>query len=156
MTNELKVHHSGRVTQLLVKGSDIQFRRFRRLLLINDFIVVFENNERLEMRRRAYVMHDDWPIRLTVKRDSNHFDIRYFLFIPWSWIISFSILIFLILPYAGVPNTSLTFLLSVIVVVLTLFKRQFDCRPTAKYWQSSPRRRWHNIIEQLIKESFQS
>ena len=63
--------------------------RFRNALLLKDFVIAAEEGNRLELRRRAYLSQDDWPMRVSIHRDGHQFDICYFHYIPWGWIASF-------------------------------------------------------------------
>jgi hypothetical protein len=142
------------VTRATVIGGDAQLKRFRNALLLKNFVVAAEPGNCLELRRRAYVTQDDWPMRVIVRRDGNQFDIRYFLYIPWGWIAGFVALMLLVLPFAGIPNASLAFGLAAAVAGLAIFKQKFDCRPNARFWQQRPRQRWNETMERLLREAF--
>lgn len=154
MAVELTIRHLGRMTQVTLQGGDGALKKLRNALLIHGFVVAAEGGERLEMRRRAYLSQDDWPMRVLITRDGNQFDIRYFLFIPWGWIVGFVFLMWLVLPFAGVPNAPLAFGLAAVVAVLAIYKQKFDCRPNARYWQQLPRRRWGEAMEAMIRQAF--
>jgi hypothetical protein len=154
MAPELTIRHLGRMTQATVRGGDAHLKKLRNALLLKDFVVAAESEERLEMRRRAYLTQNDWPMRVVVRRDGNRFDIRYFLFIPWGWIAGFTFLMLLVLPFAGIPNAPLAFGLASVVAILAIYKQKFDCRPNAGYWQELPRRRWNETMEGIIREAF--
>lgn len=154
MAVELTVRHWGRMSQVTVRGNEAQRKKLRDALLLKDFIVVTESDERLEMRRRASITQDDWPMRVIVRCDSHQFDIRYFLFIPWGWIVSFVVLMWLVLPFAGIRHVALAFGLAAIVAMMAIYKQKFDCRPDARFWQARPRQRWHEIMEKIIREAF--
>jgi len=156
MAVEVTIRHLGRLTQAAVQGGDAQFKKLRNALLINNFLITTENETRLEARRRAYLTQDDWPMRVSVQRNGRQFAIRYFLFIPWSWIIALVFLSLLILPFAGIPRAELALALAAVVAGLAIYKQKFDCRPDARYWQRQPRQRWNQIMEQLIREAFVS
>ncbi|MBL8248380.1 MAG: hypothetical protein JNK95_08475, partial [Candidatus Competibacter sp.] len=89
-----------------------------------------------------------------IRRDGNRFDIRYFHYIPWGWIVGFVLLMLLVLPFAGIPNPMLAFGLGSIVAVLAIYKQKFDCRPDARFWQQRPRQRWNVTMERLLREAF--
>ena len=154
MAAEPTIQHLGRMTQAPAQGGDTQLKKFRNALLLNNFYIVTESETRLEARRRAYITQDDWPIRLMVQRDGKQFDIRYFLFIPWGWIIGLVFLSLVVLPFAGIPRAEFALGLAAVVATLAIYKQKFDCRPDAKYWQRQPRQRWNQIMEQLIREAF--
>lgn len=154
MAVDMTIRHLGRMTQATVQGGDAQLKKLRNALLINQFVISAESETRLEARRRAYITQDDWPVRVIVQRNGRQFDIRYFLFIPWGWIIALVFLSLLVLPFAGIPRAELALGLAVIVATLAIYKQKFDCRLDAKYWQRQPRQRWNQIMEQLIREAF--
>ncbi len=154
MAPELTIRHLGRVTRATVTGGDVQFKRFRNALLLKNFVIAAERENFLELRRRAYLTQDDWPIRVIVRRDGNRFDIGYFLYIPWGWIVGFVTLMLLVLPFAGIPNAPLAFGLAAVVAVVAIFKQKFDCRPNARFWQERPRQRWNEAMERLLREAF--
>lgn len=154
MRAELAIRHLGRVTQATVQGGDAGLKRFRNALLLKEFVITAEEGNRLELRRRAYLTQDDWPMRVSIRRDGNRFDIRYFHYIPWGWIVGFVLLMLLVLPFAGIPNPMLAFGLGSIVAVLAIYKQKFDCRPDARFWQQRPRQRWNVTMERLLREAF--
>lgn len=156
MKAELAIRHLGRVTQATVQGGDAELKNIRNALLLKDFVIAAEKENRLELRRRAYLSQDDWPMRVTIHRDGRQFDIRYFHYIPWGWIVSFVALMLLVLPVAGIPNPILAFGLGTIVAVLAIYKQKFDGRPNARFWQQQPRQRWGEIMERLLREAFES
>jgi hypothetical protein len=154
MAAELMIRHLGRVTQATVQGGDAQLKKLRNALLLKDFIISAERENVLELRRRAYLTQDDWPMRVIVRRDGNQFEIDYYLYIPWGWIAAFTVLMLLVLPFAGIPNAPLAFGLAVVVAVLAIYKQKFDCRPNARFWQERPRQRWNDTMERLLREAF--
>lgn len=154
MTVDLTIRHLGRMTQATVRGGDVQFKHFRNALLLKNFVVAAERENFLELRRRAYLTQDDWPMRVIVRRDGNRFDIRYFLYIPWGWIAGFVTLMLLVLPFAGIPNAPLAFGLALVTAALAVYKQKFDCRPNARFWQERPRQRWNDTMERLLRETF--
>lgn len=155
MTAELTIRHLGRMTQATATGGDGQLKKFRNALLLKDFIIAVERENVLELRRRAYLMQDDWPMRVIVRRDSGEFEIDYFLCIPWGWIVGFVVLVLLVLPFAGIPNAALAFGLASVVAALAIYKQKFDCRPNARFWQQRPRQRWGETMERLLREAFE-
>lgn len=154
MATDLTIHHSGRMTQATVTGNDAGLKRFRNALLLKDFVIATERENVLELRRRAYLSQDDWPIRVRIQRDGQQMDIRYFLYIPWGWISGFVVLALLVLPFAGIPNPVLAFGLAAVAAALAIYKQKFDCRPNARFWQQRPRQRWGETIERLLTEAF--
>lgn len=154
MAAELMIRHLGRVTQATVQGGDAQLKKLRNALLLKDFIISAERGNVLELRRRAYLTQDDWPMRVIVRRDGNQFEIDYYLYIPWGWITGFTVLMLLVLPFAGIPNAPLAFGLASVVAALAIYKQKFDCRPNARFWQQRPRQRWNETMERLLREAF--
>jgi hypothetical protein len=154
MAAELMIRHLGRVTQATVQGGDAQLKKLRNALLLKDFIISAERENVLELRRRAYLTQDDWPMRVIVRRDGNQFEIDYYLYIPWGWIAGFTVLMLLVLPFAGIPNAPLAFGLASVVAALAIYKQKFDCRPNARFWQQRPRQRWNETMERLLREAF--
>ncbi|MDG4549922.1 MAG: hypothetical protein P9F19_17815 [Candidatus Contendobacter sp.] len=154
MASELTIRHLGRVTRATAQGGDAGLKKFRNALLLKDFIIAAERENLLEFRRRAYLRQDDWPMRVIVRRDDAQFEIDCYLYIPWGWIIAFTVLMWLVLPFAGIPNAPLAFGLAAVVAALAIYKRKFDCRPDAHFWQQRPRQRWGEIMERLVREAF--
>ena len=154
MRAELAIRHLGRITQAMVQGGYAGLNRFRNALLLKEFVITAEEGNRLELRRRAYLTQDDWPMRVSIRCDGNRFDIRYFHYIPWGWIVGFVLLMLLVLSFVGIPNPMLAFGLGSIVAVLAIYKQKFDCRPDARFWQQRPRQRWNVTMERLLREAF--
>ncbi len=155
MNAELAIRHLGRITQVTLPGGDMELKRFRNALLLKDFVIATEQENFLELRRRAYLTQDDWPMRVSIRRDGHQFDIRYFHYIPWGWIISFVALMLLVLPVAGIPQPALALGLATLVAALAIYKQKFDCRPNARFWQQQPRQRWNETMERLLRETFE-
>ena len=156
MTAELTIRHLGRMTRATARGGDAQLKKFRNALLLKEFRVVAEQENRLEFRRRAFLLQDDWPMRVTIHRDGPQFEIDYSLLIPWGWIVGFVVLMLLVLPFAGIPNEILAFGLASVIAGLAIHKQKFDCRPDARFWQQRPRQRWNDTMERLLREAFNS
>lgn len=154
MVTDLMIQHTGRMTQATVTGNDAGLKRFRNALLLKDFVIAAERENALELRRRAYLSQDDWPIRVSIRRSGRQMDIRYFLYIPWGWISGFVALALLVLPFAGIPNPVLAFGLAAVAAALAIYKQKFDCRPDARFWQQRPRQRWGETMERLLTEAF--
>ncbi len=154
MADELTIHHLGRLTRMTAHGGDPQLKKFRNALLLKQFRIAVERENLLEFRRRAYLTQDDWPMRVTVRRDGARFEIDYCLYIPWGWIGAFTVLMVLVLPFAGIPNAPLAFGLAAAVAALAIYKQKFDGRPDARFWQQRPRQRWGEIMERLVREAF--
>jgi len=154
MTDELTIRHLGRLTRATMRGGDAQLKKLRNALLLKNFSIVAERENLLEFRRRAYLTQDDWPMRVIVRRDGAQFEIDCYLYIPWGWIGAFTVLMFLVLPFAGIPNALLAFGLALVVAGLAIYKQKFDCRPDARFWQQRPRQRWGETLERLLREAF--
>ena len=154
MADELTIRHLGRLTRVTARGNDAGLKKFRNALLLKNFSIAAERENLLELRRRAYLTQDDWPMRVIVRRDGAQFEIDYYLYIPWGWIGAFTVLMFLVLPFAGIPNALLAFGLALVVAGLAIYKQKFDCRPDARFWQQRPRQRWGETLERLLREAF--
>lgn len=154
MTDELAICHRGRLTRATVRGNDAQLKKLRNALFLKEFSIAAERENLLEFRRRAYLTQDDWPMRVIVRRSGSQFEVDYYLYIPWGWIGAFTVLMFLVLPFAGIPNALLAFGLALAVAALAIYKQKFDCRPNARFWQQRPRQRWGEIMERLVREAF--
>lgn len=133
----------------------MRFKKFRAALLLKEFWVVSEQDGQLDLRRRAYLLQDDWPMKVSIRRDGNHFEVDYCLFIPWGWIAGLSVFTWLALPFAGFQNAGLAFVLALLVTALAIYKQKFDCRPDARFWQQRSRQRWGEIMERQLREAFE-
>ena len=98
MTVEVTIRHLGRTTQARARGGKPQLKKLRDALLLKGFALVSETDDSVELRRRAYVTQDDWPMRVIARREGQECDIRYFCFIPWGWIAGFAAMMWLVLP----------------------------------------------------------
>ncbi|HRY16960.1 MAG TPA: hypothetical protein P5149_01030 [Candidatus Competibacteraceae bacterium] len=154
MAIELIIHHLGRLSRATVRGGDTQSKKFINSLLLNDFIITAERENHLELRRRAYLLQDDWPMRVNIYRNGSEFQIDYYLCIPWSWIAGLTFLTWVALPFAGFQNAELAFVLALLVATLAVYKQKFDCRPNARFWQERARQRWNETMERLVREAF--
>lgn len=154
MAADLTIQHLGRMTRVVARGREANLKKLRNALLLKEFRVVAERENRLVLRRRAYVLQDDWPMTVVVDRDGDRFDIRYSLFIPWGWIVGLVFLTLVVLPFAGIPNALLAFGLATVVAILAVYRQKFDCRPNARFWQERPRKRWGETMEEILREAF--
>lgn len=154
MARELTIHHLGRWTRATVRGSDVQLKKLRNTLLLKDFFITTERENYLELRRRAYLLQDDWPMRVRIHRNGAEFQIDYYLCIPWGWIAGLVFLTWVALPFAGFQNAGLAFVLALLVAALAIYQQKFDCRPNARFWQQRARQRWNEIMERLLREAF--
>ena len=154
MPSELTIHHLGRITRATVQGSEAQLKKFRNALLIKEFRVVTERENTWELRRRAYLLQDDWPVQVSIHRNGAQWEIDYYLSIPWGWIAGLGFLTWVALPFAGFQNAGLGFVLALLVMALAVYKQKFDGRPDARFWQQRPRQRWGETMEYLLREAF--
>lgn len=154
MTAEVTIRHLGRLTRATARGGKPQLKKVRDALVLKGFVPVSETDDGFDLRRRAHVTQDDWPMRVKARCEGQRCEIDYFLFIPWGWIAGFTALMWLVLPFAGVQHALLAFGLGLVVLASALYTQKFDCRPNAKYWQARPRQRWHETMEKLIGEAF--
>jgi hypothetical protein len=153
MLSELTIHHQGRMTRATVRGGEAQLKKFRNALLLKEFRIVAERENEWKLRRRAYLLQDDWPVEVRVRREDREFKMDYYLSIPWGWIGGLIFLTFA-LPFAGFQNAGLGFVLALLVAGLAVYKQKFDCRPDARFWQQRPRQRWGETMEHLLRETF--
>jgi hypothetical protein len=153
MLSELTIHHQGRMTRATVRGGEAQLKKFRNALLLKEFRIVAERENEWKLRRRAYLLQDDWPVEVRVRREGREFKMDYYLSIPWGWIGGLIFLTFA-LPFAGFQNAGLGFVLALLVAGLAVYKQKFDCRPDARFWQQRPRQRWGETMEHLLREAF--
>jgi hypothetical protein len=153
MLSELTIHHQGRMTRATVRGGEAQLKKFRNALLLKEFRIVAERENEWKLRRRAYLLQDDWPVEVRVRREDREFKMDYYLSIPWGWIGGLIFLTFA-LPFAGFQNAGLGFVLALLVAGLAVYKQKFDCRPDARFWQQRPRQRWGETMEHLLREAF--
>jgi len=154
MAAELTIHHLGRMTRATLRGGDTQLKKLCSKLLLKDFVITTERENYLELRRRAYLLQDDWPMRVSIRRNGVEFQIDYCLCIPWGWIVGLVFLTWVALPFAGFQNAGLAFLVALLVTTLAVYKQKFDCRPNARFWQQRPRQRWGEVMERLVREAF--
>lgn len=151
---ELTIQHLGRLSRMTARGGDAQFKKFRNALLLKNFVVASEDERRVELRRRPFLLQDDWPMRVSIRREGARFEIDYYQFIPWGWIVGLTFLTWVVLPFAGFQNAGLAFVLALLVAALAAYKQKFDCRPDARLWQQRPRQRWGEAMERLAREAF--
>lgn len=154
MHAELTFCHLGRLTRATVQGGDAQLKKFRNALLLKEFRIVAERENEWEFRRRAYLLQDDWPVQVKIRRNGAQFEIDYYLSIPWGWIAGLGFLTWIALPFAGFQNAGLAFVLALLVTGLAIYKQKFDCRPDARFWQQRCRQRWGELLERLMQEAF--
>jgi hypothetical protein len=154
MAAELTIHHLGRMTRATLRGGDAQLKKLRNALLLKNFVIATERENVLELRRRAYLLQDDWPMRVNIRRNGAEFQIDYYLCIPWSWIVGLAFLTWVALPFAGFQNAGLAFVLALLVAILAVYKQKFDCRPNARFWQERTRQHWNETMERLLREAF--
>ena len=107
-STELTIRHLGRVTRATGRGDAARFKKLGAAWLPKGFAVASERDDRLDLRRRAYLLQDDWPMKVSIRRDGNRFEVDYCLFIPWGWIAGLSVFTWLALPFAGFQNAGLS------------------------------------------------
>ncbi|HAS50280.1 MAG TPA: hypothetical protein DCS21_00395 [Gammaproteobacteria bacterium] len=151
---ELTIEHLGRITRATVRGSDAQLKKFRNALLLKEFRIVAEQENAWELRRRAYLLQDDWPVQVKIRRNGAQFEIDYYLSIPRGWIAGLGFFTFA-LPFAGLQNAGLAFVLALLVMGLAVYKQKFDGRPDARFWQQRSRQRWGELMERLMRDVFE-
>lgn len=152
----ISLEHRGPMSVAVVTASHRQLDAFRNALLREEFILRAQTTpHRMEFYRKARVLKDDWPMTLSIEFNGPQPEIRCSMFIPWSWISIFAMLVMLFLPFAsasGVPPLLLLGL-GVAVVIFAIVKQKFDLSPDA-FWQGRPRKRWNEILERLLTDTF--
>ncbi len=151
MKTAVRIEHRGRESVAHLRGGHPQVQRIRTALAALGFERVAECGGRLDYRRRAALLQDDWPISLTVEQDGAEIRVRYALFIPWPWIAGFVAAIVVVLPFAGFLRADLILVVAALAVALATWKQRFDCRPDARYWQTASRRRWGEELASVLR-----
>ena len=149
----IAVRHGGRRTVATVPGDRERIARFRDVLLRDEFYVESETESVLTLGRKIRLMRGDWPMRVRIERAGEDTRISYFLFTPWSWIVAFSILVFVFLPFIPLRGAPLVFLLGVGVIGVAVYKQKLDLSPTAS-WQGPPRKQWNDKMNRLLSDIF--
>ncbi len=116
-------------------------------------MIVTEQDDALELRRRARLTQDDWPMRVSVRRMGDQIELRYWLYIPWGWIGSFVGLAFLALPFAGIRSEVLMFGLALTAAALAISKQKLIAGPMPDSGEQRPRQRWGETMERLLREA---
>jgi hypothetical protein len=147
------VTHSGRESSVEVTGDPTRLEAFRSALIREGFKTVAEGEHQWELRRDIRPMAGDWPMKLRIEGDGRHWRISFFMFTPWSWIIVFSLMVLLFVPFASFQGAPLAFVLALGVVGLAIYKQKLDFSPDAS-WQGPPRREWHDRMRRLLDEAF--
>ena len=153
MSDGISVKHSGRITTVSVRGDKNQYRSFRNALLGEDFFILSETENSLELGRKIKLFQGDWPMKVTVNRDRRDIRITYFMYIPWTWIGALSAMVVMFLPFANFRGAPLAFLLAIGVIALAVYKQRFDFSPNAS-WQGPPRKQWNERMNRLLTGSF--
>jgi hypothetical protein len=139
----------------VITATKQQLDVFRNALLREEFVLKARSERHMEFYRKAQVFKDDWPMRLWIEGQDSQLEIRCWMFIPWSWIGIFALLVLLFLPIAsasGVPPL-LLLALGTAVVTFAIIKQRFDLSPNA-FWQGRPRKRWNEILYRLLSSAF--
>lgn len=132
----IPVEHRGPMSVAKVRATKQQRDVFCDALIKAEFVLKAQNQHQMEFQRKAQVFKDDWPMRLRIEGEDDQLNIRCWMFIPWSWIGVFALLVLLFLPVAsasGVPPLLLLGL-GTAVVVFAIAKQKFDLSPKA-FWQ---------------------
>jgi hypothetical protein len=86
----LSIRHGGRVTQATLRGGDAELKKLRNALLLKEFVIAAEGGDVLQLRRRAHLSQDDWPMQVSIRRAGRQLEVCYCLYIPWGWIVALS------------------------------------------------------------------
>ncbi len=151
--NDIIVTHSGRQSSVSVTADAARLEAFRSALIREGFKTVTEGEFRWELRRDIRPIAGDWPMKLIIEGDGRRWRISFFMFTPWSWIIVFSLMTLLFIPFASFQGAPLAFLLALGVIGLAIYKQKLDFSPDAS-WQGPPRREWHDRMQRLLDEAF--
>ena len=149
----ITLKHGGRRTTASLPETRTGLEAFRDALLADAFVVTKETAEQLELKRPLRIKDSDWPITVIVERAGAPFTLTCYMSIPWSWIILFSLMVFLFLPMGSFAGAPVAFLLALVLIAVALYKQRFDLRPSA-WWQAPSRKRWGERIQSLIATSF--
>lgn len=98
-------------------------------------------------------MEGDWPIKVFIQQNGTDVTISYFMFVPWSLIITFSVMIFFFLPFIPLKGVPLVFFLGLGVIAMAIYKQRLDFSPNAS-WQGPPRQRWNDKMIDLLANAF--
>ena len=147
------LNHRGRRTTATLPDSPGGLEALRDALVSEAFVLTTETAERLELKRPLRMKDNDWPITVIVERASAPLALTCYMTIPWSWIVSFSLMVFVLLPMGSFAGAPVAFLLALLLIGSALYKQRFDLRPSA-WWQAPSRKRWGERIQTLIANSF--
>lgn len=147
--------HRGPMSVATATATKQQLDAFRNALLKEAFVLKGQSPHYMEFYRRPRVFQDDWPMTLRIEQRNRELEVRCWMFIPWSWIAIFALLIVIFLPVAGASGVPplLLFGLGLAVITFAIAKRRFDLSPDA-LWQSRPRKRWNEILGRLLANAF--
>nr|VFJ46073.1 MAG: hypothetical protein BECKFW1821A_GA0114235_10124 [Candidatus Kentron sp. FW]VFJ51355.1 MAG: hypothetical protein BECKFW1821B_GA0114236_100911 [Candidatus Kentron sp. FW] len=150
---KITVRHLGRKTTISVPANREQIEAFLEILLQNQFFIESKKRGMWILGRKIRLMEGDWPMRVFIEQNQSNVTISYFMFVPWTWIITFSIMIFFFLPFIPIRGVPFVFLLGLGVIAMAIYKQRLDLSPDAS-WQGPPRQRWNNRMIHLLTDAF--
>jgi len=150
--HKIAVRHLGRKSIVLISATREQIETFLRALLQNQFFMESEKDRMWVLGRKIRLMEGDWPMRVIIEQHGMVVTISYFMFVPWAWIVTFSIMILFFLPFIPVKGVPLVFFLGLGIIAMAIYKQRFDFSPDAS-WQGPPRQRWNGKMIGLLRNA---
>nr|VFK46573.1 MAG: hypothetical protein BECKTC1821D_GA0114238_103313 [Candidatus Kentron sp. TC] len=144
--------HLGRKSTVSISASRQQIEILLGILIQNQFFMESKKEGEWTLGRKIRLMEGDWPMKVIIEQNGAEATISYFMFVPWGWIITFSIMIFFFLPFIPVKGVPLVFFAGLGVIALAIHKQRFDLSPNSA-WQGPPRQRWNDKMITLIEQS---
>lgn len=132
-----------------------QIEAFLGTLIQNRFFMESQKNGHWILSRKIRLMEGDWPIKVIVEQKEKEVTISYFMFVPWSLIVTFSIMLFFFLPFIPIKGVPLVFFLGLGVIAMAIYKQRLDFSPDAS-WQGPPRQRWNEKMTRLLTDTFEN
>nr|VFK66533.1 MAG: hypothetical protein BECKUNK1418G_GA0071005_10974 [Candidatus Kentron sp. UNK]VFK68434.1 MAG: hypothetical protein BECKUNK1418H_GA0071006_100239 [Candidatus Kentron sp. UNK] len=148
----IAVRHLGRKSTVSISATHQQIETLLGILVQNQFFMESEKAGRWALGRKIRLMEGDWPMKVVIEQHGAKATISYFMFVPWIWIITFSIMIFFFLPFIPIKGVPLVFFAGLGVIALAIHKQQLDFSPDAT-WQGPPRQRWNDKMIGFIRQS---
>nr|VFK56724.1 MAG: hypothetical protein BECKTUN1418F_GA0071002_109411 [Candidatus Kentron sp. TUN]VFK65662.1 MAG: hypothetical protein BECKTUN1418E_GA0071001_11117 [Candidatus Kentron sp. TUN] len=150
---KITVRHLGRKSTFSTSATRQQIQTFLGMLLKNQFFMESDKEGMWILGRKIRLMEGDWPIKVFIQQNGTDVTISYFMFVPWSLIITFSVMIFFFLPFIPLKGVPLVFFLGLGVIAMAIYKQRLDFSPNAS-WQGPPRQRWNDKMIDLLANAF--
>nr|VFK42247.1 MAG: hypothetical protein BECKSD772F_GA0070984_11183 [Candidatus Kentron sp. SD]VFK48173.1 MAG: hypothetical protein BECKSD772E_GA0070983_111514 [Candidatus Kentron sp. SD] len=150
--HKIAVQHLGRKSTVSIPATREQVETFLGILAENQFFPVSRKAGKWVLGRKIRLMEGDWPMKVIVEESGESMTISYFMFVPWGWIVTFSIMILFFLPFIPLKGVPLVFFAGLGVIALAIHKQRFDFSPDAS-WQGPPRKRWHGKMIDLLRNA---